>query len=218
MSTTDQQLLNEVQYASLETPNSGASWPSGLWSADEIASYLNLRQRRLLYETGCVCKRGTLITVPNELRYPLPADWIQTRRAMWLDPGSGVHPLLRSEIWYLDYGLVSWEETFSKIPLVYMDDVLPTLEVQIAPASSDGGVLQLLYVAIGAALSNTGVAITVPDDLVPILKWGVLAEMFGKVGRAHDPEKAAYCEERFALGCTAATFLFWGADSTGGGS
>lgn len=216
MSTTDQILLNELQYAALETPNNGASWPSGLWTVAELSGYLTQRQRRILYETGCVCNRATLTTTPNVFRQPLPADWIQTRRATWQNPSGVFTPLLRSNVWYLDYGLVSWESIDSPVPLVYMDDIVPTLQIQVAPAGLDGGVIQILYVANGAALANTGVLLTIPDDLVPILKWGVLADMFAKLGRGHDPDKAAYAETRFQLGIELVKSFLFGTPEGGG--
>lgn len=209
--TTDQTLLNELQYAATETPNLGASWPSGLWTPDELSGYLNQRQRRLLYETGCICTRsGPIPTTQNVQRYNLPTDWIQTRRVVWTDANHTPHPLLRAAVWYLDYGLTSWEAIMSPVPLVFLDDVTPTLEMLIAPAASDDGILNLLYVQLGATLGHSGASLTIPDDLVPILKWGVLADLFGKVGRAHDPTRAQYAEDRFSLGIELVGGLLWG--------
>jgi hypothetical protein len=208
---TDQTLLNELQYAGLELPNLGASWPSGLWTVAELTSYLNLRQRRFLSDTGCVLSRANIpVALPATPRQALPTDWIQTRRATWTD-GTTYYPLLHSELWYLDYGMASWETVSSPVPLVFMEDVTPTLEVQIAPAPNNSGALELLYVALGTALSNTGVSFTVPDDFVWVIKWGILAEMFGKIGRAQDPLRAQYAESRYAMGVAAVNNLLYGA-------
>jgi hypothetical protein len=214
MADTDQTLLNELQYTATETPNLGASWPSGLWTVDELSGYLNQRQRRILYETGSVLTRNPGIPIPaNTQRTNLPADWIQTRRATWLTPDNKFSPLLRSEIWYLDYGVMTWEETFSQVPLVFLEDVVPNLQILIAPMSADDGVIELIYVSVGApttVLANTGVPFIIPGDLVPILKWGVLADMFGKIGRAHDAARAEYAEARFNLGICVVNSLLWG--------
>lgn len=208
---TDQQLLNELQYAGLERPNNGASWPSGLWTVAELTSYLNQRQRKFLSDTGCVCTRASIaVALPNVSRQALPGDWIQTRRATWLDNAGAYAPLLHSELWYLDYGMASWETISSPTPLVFMEDVTPTLEMQLAPAPNNSGSVELLYVAIGTALSNSGVAFTVPDDFVWIIKWGILADMFGKIGRAHDPVRAQYAESRYAIGVAVVNNLLYG--------
>lgn len=211
---TDQDLLTELQYWAVETPNAGASWPSGLWTVDELSGYLNQRQQQLLYESGCVLTRAPIPTVANTLRMPLPADWIQTRRVNFLDANGAFHPVLRSEVSSADYGLASWESTLAPTPLVFMEDITPSLQIQIAPGASDAGVLYLLYVALGAALSNAGIAFTVPDDLVPIVKWGVLADLFKKLGRAHDTERAGYAEQRFQVGVALVNNLLYG-DPTG---
>lgn len=207
---TDQDLLTELQNAMVETANGGASWPSGLWTVDELSGYLNQRQQRLLYATGCVLTRTTLATSPSVNRQPLPTDWIQTRRAVFLDAAGVYHPLLRSENWGLDYGLPSWQSTLAPVPLVFNEDMTPSLEIQVAPATSDAGVLQILYVALGALLSNTGVVFAVPADLVPVVKWGVIADLLGKLNRAQDVQRTQYAEQRFAMGIAAVNLLLWG--------
>jgi hypothetical protein len=211
MSTTDQTLLNEMQYQTVEPPNLGQSWPSGLWTVAEIGGYLTQRQNRILYETGCVITRAEPIkTMQNVLRYNYPETWLQTRRMSWVDANGVYHPLMRSAIWALDYGLISWEDVMSPAPLVFLDDVTPTLEFQISPAGEDSGLLNVFYVGQGSRLSNTGVLCTIPDDLVWILKWGVYADMWGKAGRAHDGDRSTYAEARFAMGIELVTNLIYG--------
>jgi hypothetical protein len=218
MSTTDRTILNEIQYQVVEPPNLGASYPSGLWTVAEISGYLTQRQNRILYETGCVVTRAEpIVTMQNILRYNYPPTWLQTRRMMWEDANGVSHPLLRSAIWALDYGLVSWEDVMSPAPLVFMDDITPTLQFQISPAGEDTGVLNVFFIQQGSVLSNTGVAVTIPDDLVWILKWGVLADMFGHAGRAQDPQRASYAESRFAMGIELVTNLIFGGTTEANG-
>ena len=84
------------------------------------------------------------------------------------------------------------------------------LVLQTAPATSSAGVLEVLYVSIGNLLSNTGIVLDVPNELAPAIKWGVVADMLGKVGRGHDAPRAQLAESRYQLGVQAARLLVGG--------
>jgi hypothetical protein len=40
----------------------------------------------------------------------------------------------------------------------------------------------------------------IPDDFTWIVKWGALADLLSKDGPARDPQRAAYCEQRYQTG------------------
>ena len=200
MAVTDQQLLAEVQYALVEPPvDSGVTW-SALWTASEVILAANRRQRQFLKETACVLTRALLETVPNTHRHLLPADWIVTVAVAWRRPGGTSYPLEATTEGEANFADPTWEYVTVQDPIAYTEVELPTLQLQILPASFDAGQIDLLYQALGTTLSNTGVALTVPDDCAWILKWGILAELLDKVGRSADPLRAAYAEQRYRAG------------------
>jgi hypothetical protein len=86
----------------------------------------------------------------------------------------------------------------------------PNLEIELHPASSLGGVLEFIYLFIAQALSNTGQAFTVPDDFVPPIIWGVMADMLKKIGRASSPARAEYCDQRWTMGVELTKLLLEG--------
>lgn len=212
MATLDTTLLSSVQYVVIEPPDGGASYPSGLWTVDEVLGYANQRQSLLLKLTGARRTRATLATTPNVPRQPLPSDWILTIRAAWQKPDGTIVPICRGDSLEMDMAQQSWPYVGVPVPLLWMDTDEPTLQIQLAPAATDAGLLRLIYVAIGTTLTGAGVTLTLPDLLVPALKYGILADMFGKVGRVFDPARAAYGERRFAEGVEAVRVLraSWG--------
>lgn len=201
---TDQELLNEIQYHMLETPNDGASWISELWTDTEVLSYINSRQQRFLTETGIVVSRATLTTIPNTPRHTLPQDWIATRRMVWKTlTGNSYTPVHKMSWETADNGAITWpHDTGVSRPNGYIEssDMTRTLEVHLVPAVSDGGILQAWYLAQPTEVLGSGTTFSLPDECLAIIKWGVMADMLSKEGRSHDPERAAYCELRWQEG------------------
>lgn len=212
MAITDQAVLSEIQNALIETDNAGASWSSGHWTATEVITYLNHRQYEFLKTTGILLSRASLVTTPQLIRQPLPTDWVITHRVVWRSSANVYTEVPRGDGWEADHGEATWpyNTAVDDIPHLYADGEVPTLQLQIMPAVNDAGQLQILYVALSTALSNSGVAFTVPDEFVPAIKWGVVADMLGKVGRAHDPERATWAEQQYQLGVEAAKIMIGG--------
>lgn len=207
MSTLDTAVLSEIQYVVIEPPNSGASYPSGLWTVAEVLDYLNDRQNDFLKRTTIRRTRATLVTVPNQPRQILPNDWIVTLRVGWQDATGTVTALSRGDMLEMDMADQGWDYQPTPMPFCWTDGELPTRQIQLAPAGSDNGVIRLLYVACGTLLTGAGVALTVPDLCAPGIKYGVLADMLRKPGRAFDPVRAAYCEARYEQTIEAAALL-----------
>lgn len=210
MSVTDQDVLNEIQGHLLEPQNSGASWLSGWWSTAEVISYLNQRQWKFLKDTCILLKRADLVTTPNVTRQPLPTDCILVDRIYWRDALGRYREIPKGDSWDADQHLSTWEIEFGNRPLEFSSAEVPQLQIQIAPASSEVGVLEALYVYLSTALSNSGISLTVPDELSPAIKWGVIADMLSKVGRGQDLVRAKYAEQRYEEGVAAAQIMLGG--------
>lgn len=214
MSTTDQQILDELQRAVVETPNSGASWPSGVWTVAELTGYLMQAQAALLRDTQILVARRTLVTVPQVTRQQLPDDWLATVRATWISPDGSTRSLSRESTVSLDLMLPAWDRDLSPTgPVAFLDQEVPGLQIQIAPAALDSGQIGLLYLTIPTGVSNVGLPLSIPDECVPALKWKVLGLMLGKIGRAFDPERAEYCQSRYTeiVDAINAQLAGWGA-------
>lgn len=202
MAVTDQSILSEIQLAMLEpVADGGVTWTSGMWTASEVLSYLNLRQDRFLKESQLLASWTTMAVSAGQLRPSLPVDWVATVRVSWKGQAQTTYTKLpRSDSWSADNGVPTWPTVTATRPAVYMDAETATLLIQLAPAPTNAGTLSLYYVSTGAPLTGLNELFTVPDEFVPYIKYGAIADMLMKLGRTQDMGRAAYCEQRFAEG------------------
>jgi hypothetical protein len=209
----DQDLLTGIQYAVIEPPDGGASWPSGLWSRDEVLSYLNQRQDRLLKETLIYVKTSADLAVANLTRLiALPTDWMRTVSVVWTGTDGQVRELQRVDSFQVDHADSTLGRTATgMLPLYYMEYDTETLIIEIGPTPSGvQGTLSVLYVPVGVDLTGNGVSLLVPDELETAVKYGALADMLGKDGRGKDAVRSQYCEERYTMAVEAARLILEG--------
>jgi hypothetical protein len=208
MAFTDQQILNQIQYMMIEPPDSGATWPSALWTATEVNRYLSQRQDRILGETFPYVTVATIPVTAGTNFYTFPSGFIAAISLTFTPTGSSEPiELTPSDSWEADHGLPLWTIEESE-PKLYFTK--PTLTFYIAPTPDTDGELRLLYIHTGTAFTGSGIAATVQDEIVPTLKYGTMADMLNKVGRANDPSRSQYCEDRFQHGIDAILTLING--------
>lgn len=207
MSFTDQQVLNEIQYTVIEPPDSGATWPSGMWTAAETVRYLNQRQDRFIFETHPYVTAANIAVTAGDNLYDLPAGFVKTVRVIWTPTSGTAVELTRGDDWEADHGIPTWT-TVEDVPKIYI--IEPTLEIKLAPIPDSNGTLRIYYIKTGTTFTGGGISATLQDEMIPSLKYGALADMFGKVGRAHDPIRAKYCADRFQLGIDVTNILLKG--------
>jgi len=217
--TTLQEVLDEIADALVEPHavanaqgNPATEIPSGLWTYLELIQYLEERRASFLAATEAVYRRVALVTIPQIQRHQLPADWIATRRAMFqIERNDRVH-LHQVDEWSMDQGLPTWQQDLgTPRPRYWMDVQIPRGLIQTAPASNTVGQLELLMVTKGeVAVETLPGTFGIPNELLPPIKWGVLAMALGKVGRGHDPDRAAYAEMRYREGIEATRMLLDG--------
>ena len=207
----DSAVLEEIQYHLLEAPDLGVSWTDGLWSTAEVVGYANQRQQRFLKEAPVAFGRA-LITNSGTISQTLPSDWAITNRLVWVDNDGSWTELPRVDHRELDLSLATWPTGTAAKPQVYTDADTPTLTVHVAPIPTNTGHFQITYVPMAPVLDGTGGGslFLVPEEFVPAIKYGIMADMLGKSGRAHDPHRAAYCEARFQEGVRAARSMMLG--------
>lgn len=207
---TDQQIVNDVQYALMEPAN---DWSSSVtWGGSEqftMADVVGAVQRRrdqFLLETATVLTNSEFAVSPAPAsRIALNDDVIDVRRAAWktpavLDNPSRYHVLWRSNERAMNSLAVGWSVN-QNLPQVFSTVIEPPLTLQLAPISNNVGSLNLITLNAGATLDVTqGIALGVPDDFAWVIKFGALADLLGRDGQARDAERAQYCESRYQEG------------------
>lgn len=192
---TDQDVLELLQYALVEPPDGGSSWPSGLWTRDEVIAALNTAMRRYLRDTQAIVTRVEIPVLAGTNPVSVPTDWIATLAGGWRTAGGVRTPLSPSDAFEVDLALPTWETT-PGTPLVVLDGDDGTLTVRLAPVPDADGTLELLYVALPTAANGNGVTLSIPDEMLDGIRYDTLASLLGKVGRGSDPMRASYCQER----------------------
>jgi hypothetical protein len=197
----DQDLIAQMQYHLLEpaTPT--------LWSGTEQFTLLDMtdalqrRRNQFLAETSCVVTRSTQASAAAPIvRNDLPDTTIGTNRVAWITPGGTYYTLWREDEWALTTFYNSWPSAYES-PSAYSASAVPPITIQVAPAPTVTGTLELLTVSAPANLNPAaGVLMNIPDDFCWVVKWGALADLLSKDGPAMDPSRAAYCEQRYQSG------------------
>lgn len=209
MSILDTTLLDDLQRAVIEgppAPDLGVSWPSGLWTRDEVIAYANQRLQRYLQETLVTASWSDQVLVPNQPIHQLPQEWLATAHVIAEIDGSTapVDPVSRPEV---DLTLYGWQQQPGR-PLGYVELQTGTLSWELVPTPLVGGLLHVFGTWLAEALDGSGVEIGLPDDLVPYLYYGILADMFSKQGRAFNLPLRDYCEDRWNEGVAVGRAMF----------
>lgn len=208
MSVTDADALVEVQGKLLED----AAFTSGLWTLAEVAAYFNERQNRFNRDTKLMLAHEDIAVAAATVDVALPPDWIATQRAVWKDTASGVFtPLDRSSRYAALMGITT--NALPTKPLLIDDQAGGTLTAELFPVPAADGILRLLYASVLELLNfdpaNPDV-FDVPDDFLPYIMYGVMADMLAKDGRGRDLFRANYCESRYSEGVAIAAIMLGG--------
>jgi hypothetical protein len=207
---TDQELLTEIQYALLEPPDGGQSWPSEVWTRDEVVGNLNANVWNWLRDTHAIITRTELPQLAAALGVvTLPADWLATGSAVWRTAANVRTPLGPIDRYEGDLALPTWETT-PGTPLGLDEFESDTLTAQLVPIPIADGTLELLYVARPASVNGAGATLPIPEEFCSGVKYGTLSMLLRKVGRLVDPERAKYCEQRYDLSVLLTEILLGG--------
>lgn len=204
MSIAGTTLLSELQRLLLEgVGDGGATWPSGQWTQAEVLWHLNRRQDRLIAESGIVWTLQQTAIVTNQAAQAAPADWAETLLVVYVSAAHVYTELPKVDALELDLALTAWPgATIPTMPRGWYEiDGPATLTTYLAPIPTEAGsVLERYYVALGPALTASGVLFAVPDELVPCLKYGVLSDLLRKVGQSQNLPLADAAEARWQEG------------------
>src|SRR5262245_14656647 len=208
---TDRELLQELQYVLLDPPDGGDTWPSLIWTRDEVLDAVNAAIRALTRDAHLVVARTELAITAGALSIALPADWLATAHLVWRALDNTRTPLGPVDSFESDLAVPGWE-TASGLPLGYADLDQATLTLRLVPTPAANGTLELLYIRVPAAVTAVapGAALPLAEEFTSAVKYGALGTLLRKLGRLLDVERANYCERRYELTQTAAAIILEG--------
>ena len=207
---TDQDFLEELQFALLESPDGGQSWPSEVFTREDVLDAVNTAARRLQRETHLTTTRLDQFIVPGSLSVSVPGDWLATVHLVWRSfPEEIRTPLTPVDGFEADGGLPGWEATRGT-PLGWADLDTNTLEFRLVPTPDGQGNLEHLYIPVPPLITGDGSDLPIPEDFLSGLKYDTLQTLLRGVTRLEDPARAAYCEQRYSVTQIAADLLLKG--------
>ena len=158
---TEQNVMNEMQYHTLETANNGASLVSDMWTVGEWVDYINARMANFTAETKLVLSRESAFSsVINQTQYDLgtsvSTDLLEVHRVAWLDASGNSHGLREDSTLTYDRLLPTWTvSSASQEPEVYVRAGRPQLKIEILPAPVASGTIDILYTKRPTQLPQT---------------------------------------------------------------
>lgn len=206
----DQALLEELQYALMEQPDGGQSWPSGVFTREDVLEAVNTGVRMLQRDTHLLATVREQTVPPQSASLGLPEDWLATLHVVWRDFATSVRtPLKAVDAFEADLALPGWETQFGS-PVGYADLDTSTLGLRLIPTPEAAGVLELIYVAVPEEVTGNGVEVPIPEEFLSAVKYDALRTLLRAIGRLEDEERAVYCDERYAVIQIAADLLLKG--------
>lgn len=206
MAITDADALIEVQWRLIED----AGLTSGLWTLPEIAGYFNQRQNRFNRDTFLLLAQEPIAATVGVSTYTLPDDWIATQRVSWRTAGGFFCPIDRGDRFSATILLPPTGGPLR--PVLYDDHAGGSHQIELFPTPLTDGTINLLYASTLEVLNFAGTndLFDLPDDFVPYIVYGVLADCLSKDGRGQDLTRSAYCQLRYEEGVALAAFFLAG--------
>ena len=208
---TQRELLEELQYALIEPPDGGDTWPSLIWTRPEVLDAVDGGVRALQRDVHLRVHGTHLRVAAGTTTIPLPSYWLATVFCVWRDTATQVRtPLGPVDSFEGDLAAPGWETTRG-LPLGYADHDAESRTIRLVPTPAADGLLELLYViALDRITGQADLPLPVAPEFVSGVKYAALGSLLRKVGRLIDPERAAYCDRRYELTRTAAEILLGG--------
>lgn len=199
---TDVELLTVMEYHLLEPPT-GATWTGSLqFAVSDLLQAIARRRDEIL--SGCGPTLTHTVIAANAGRTFLSDLTVDIRRIAWL-PVSGFE-YTNTPMWPDDqWALQSYNRDYTigqpGTPSTYRQSTEPPLSFDVDPPPAVPGSYDMVTVNAGTALSIVSPShLQIPDDWTWLIKWGALADNFGRDSLAHDTVRQKYCEMRYQQG------------------
>lgn len=85
----------------------------------------------------------------------------------------------------------------------------PPLALTVDVAPNESNAIELLVMNAGSTITSTSAPLQIPDDWMPVLKWGVLFELLSKEAESTDQQRANYAKQRYQEGLRAISSQPW---------
>lgn len=181
---------------------------SEVTSLSEILRFARNRVNQFQFQTGLVLsKKNFNMNPPNDNKVVIDDEILDIVRAAYVDLDELQNPneifvLRREDEDSIGNSSRNAFNTTTDRPTFYAVVLGNLNTVKIYPLPANLGQLEIISVngIPASTVISLNTTIGIPDNLVPYIKWGVLADIYSKDGIAHNPSMSSYCEQRWNEG------------------
>lgn len=204
---TYQFILDTINFHLIENISLAAP-TSEITSLDEILKFAQNRVNEYQFKTGLILSRKNYILNPaNDNAVNIDDEIIDIVRVAFVDLDElanpdNIFPLKREDEVSIGYFNRNAFNSTTNRPTFYTSILGNLNTVRIYPSPSNLSELEIISVngIPSSTVLTLASIIRIPDNLVPYIKWGVLADIYAKDGIAYNLAMAAYCEQRWNEG------------------
>jgi hypothetical protein len=156
-------------------------------------------------ETKLVLAKEQYAVAANE-PVPIGEDVLDILAAYYIDSSGSYYALQRADEYSI--ALINNDYTLTPArPKFYSINNLSMHSIDLFPRPAENGSLELIYVV--GVTSNQGKysSCLIPDNLVPYIKYKVLADVFGS-DEVDDQSRAAYANQRWQEGLIIGLYIY----------
>lgn len=190
----------------------GGVWQgTDMFTLDEVLHAVEQAANEFLLKTG-----ATVIVIGQSTGLPSPPDGrltladtniIDVRRFVWTPHDTQIpRQLWRTDEWARTATQYQWMQA-SGIPEEYSIVGTEPLTLQLMPPPASGGVANM-HAVRAVEPANLSTTLAISQDLIWVVKYGALANLLGGDGQVRDPQRAAYCRQRFEEGLEIAKYAY----------
>ncbi len=205
MAVTATQIYSEIAYTLIESPTDGSTNPtSGLWTTSAIMARVNYRCLEFNKRTGVYVKNAISQATTNAVRdISIPTDCIDLLQVNYRTTSTSTSGTIPKGSVYEADLFISNEITSAPTPTIYTIEDSNILSISlIPPPDSSSNSCVYTYIAQPPTLPSPpdSTPLVIPDDMTPFIKYGALADLFGKSGETYDPQRQEICLSLYELG------------------
>jgi len=214
--TSDRDVMAEMQYLLMETPADGtapdgASLTTTRWTIAEWATELDAIYKEYVAQARVFNYIGEQAVTSGTADYDLDSFFADTvcgsnlvdlLRLAFVEADGTSHLLQPSDQWVSDHMTAA-----NTTPHSYSLVTEATRTVKLIPTPAANGTLHAIFTGFGADLDGGGNLFSLPDEVVPFVKWGAVATLLAYEDDASDPIRAAWAKARYMDGIEAARLL-----------
>jgi hypothetical protein len=175
---------------------------SKLLELNDILDLIEGRYNLYQLQTSLVLSQVQLNIVAQNSIYKVPDNIISLVRVEYEEgqPDPPIFVVIRKE----DEVSLSYYDELTLLsenrPEFYTSTYGISNEIRLYPIPANSGKLHMLSVNGQDGDISLDTILNMPNNLVPYIKWGVEADLFGKEGLLNDPARMQYCEQRWNEG------------------